>query len=221
MTHRECWYLDVCKKAPHECRETCIRYIEMKTLLELSNLPEAKWFPIPLIPGCDREAFIRLKEIKNNIEEWVKSGNNLYIYSYNFGNGKTSWAIKLMLAYFNAIWAGNGFRRRGVFVSVPEFVDRSREVLNNRDPEFIQLREDLITCDLVIWDDISSIKLTDFNHSLLLNYIDARMLAHRSNIFTGNADYTLMEEYLGGRLSSRIWNASEVIEFRDADKRGI
>jgi len=193
----------------------------MLSLVQQSNIPPSKWVPLKLRPGKDRSAFIRLQEIKDDIENWTKSGGNLYIYSDTFGNGKTSWAIKLMLAYFNKVWAGNGFRRRGIFVSVPEFIDRNREIINNRDEEFVKIREDLLKCDLVIWDDISSIKLTDFNHATLFNYIDARMLANKANIFTGNVDYEGMMKNLGGRLASRIWNGSEIVQFVDQDKRGV
>ena len=221
MRVEECWYLGSCPKSPQGCSNTCLRYIEMLNLLQQSNLPESKWVPAKLRPGRDMEPFLRLKEIKENIEEWVKSGQSLYIYSQTFGNGKTSWAIKLMLAYFNSIWAGNSFRRRGIFISVPEFMDRNREIINNRDSEFVKMRDDLIDCDLVIWDDITSIKLTDFNHAVLLNYIDARVLANKTNIFTGNVDYSGMVKNLGGRLASRVWNGSEVIEFVDQDKRGV
>lgn len=221
MKVEECWYLGVCPKSPQGCSETCLRYVEMLNLVQKSNIPESKWIPLKLRPGSDRDAFVRLQEIKEDIKSWTQTGNSLYIYSDFFGNGKTSWAIKLMLAYFNEIWAGNGFRRRGVFISVPEFMDRNREIINNRDDAFIDLRDSIIDCDMVIWDDITSTKLTDFNHSLLLNYIDARVLANKSNIFTGNVDYSGMVKNLGGRLSSRIWNASEVIEFIDHDKRGV
>lgn len=220
MKVEDCWYLGVCPKSPHGCSNTCLRYIEMLNLVQKSNIPESKWVPLKLRPGRDREAFIRLQQIKDNIEEWTKQGGSLYIYSDTFGNGKTSWSIKLMLAYFNAIWAGNGFRTRGIFVSVPEFMDRSREIINNRDDDFVKIRDSLIDCDLVIWDDITSIKLTDFNHALLLNYIDARGLANKANIFTGNVDYEGMVKNLGSRLSSRVWNASEVVQFVDPDKRG-
>jgi DNA replication protein DnaC len=126
-----------------------------------------------------------------------------------------------MLAYFNEVWAGNGFRRRGIFVSVPEFMDRNREIINNRDEEFVKIREDLLKCDLVIWDDLTSIKLTDFNHAVLFNYIDARMLSNKANIFTGNVDYEGMVKNLGGRLASRVWNGSEIVQFVDQDKRGV
>lgn len=221
MRPEECWYLGVCPKSPDGCSNTCLRYSEMLSLVQQSNIPPSKWIPLKLRPGKDRLAFIRLQEIKDDIENWTKKGGNLYIYSDTFGNGKTSWAIKLMLAYFNKIWAGNGFRRRGIFVSVPEFIDRNREIINNRDEEFVKIREDLLKCDLVIWDDISSIKLTDFNHAILFNYIDARMLANKANIFTGNVDYEGMMKTLGGRLASRIWNGSEIVRFVDQDKRGV
>ena len=221
MKPEECWYLGVCPKSPDGCSNTCLRYSEMLSLVQQSNIPPSKWVPLKLRPGKDRSAFIRLQEIKDDIENWTKKGGNLYIYSDTFGNGKTSWAIKLMLAYFNKVWAGNGFRRRGIFVSVPEFIDRNREIINNRDEEFVKIREDLLKCDLVIWDDISSIKLTDFNHAILFNYIDARMLANKANIFTGNVDYEGMVKNLGGRLASRIWNGSEIVQFVDQDKRGV
>ncbi|HUM42661.1 MAG TPA: hypothetical protein PKI14_06920 [Fervidobacterium sp.] len=221
MKPEECWYLGVCPKSPGGCSNTCLRYIEMLNLVQQSNIPESKWIPLKLRPGKDRPAFIRLQEIKDDIENWTKSGGNLYIYSDTFGNGKTSWAIKLMLAYFNQVWAGNGFRRRGIFISVPEFMDRNREIINNRDEEFVKMREDLLKCDLVIWDDITSIKLTDFNHAVLLNYIDARVLSNKANIFTGNVDYEGMVKNLGGRLASRVWNGSEIVQFVDQDKRGV
>lgn len=221
MRVEECWYQGVCPKSPKGCSPTCLRYVEMLNLVQQSNIPEAKWVPVKLRPGKDRDAFIRLQDIKNNIKEWTQAGNNLYIYSPFCGNGKTSWSIKLMLAYFNEVWAGNGFRRRGIFMSASEFMDRSRELINNRDEEFVKLRNEIIECDLVIWDDITSTKLTDFNHSLLLNFIDARALAGKANIFTGNVDYSGMVKNLGSRLASRVWNASEVIEFVDQDKRGV
>lgn len=221
MDVKNCWYREVCPLCPDRCHYNCLRYAEMLNLVQQSNIPESKWVPIGLRPGVDRNAFLQLQEIKKNIKSWVKDGNNLYIYSDNCGNGKTSWAIKLMLAYFNEIWAGNGFRRRGMFFSVAEFLDRSRELMNNRDEEFVKLRQDIVNCDLIIWDDISSTKLTDFNHSLLLNFIDARVLANKANIFTGNVDYEGMVKNLGGRLSSRVWNNSKIIQFVDQDKRGV
>lgn len=189
-------------------------------MVESSELPECRWMPAKLVAGADRAAFRELSVIKGDIKNWVSAGRNLYIYSNNFGNGKTSWAIKLLLAYFHQVWAGNGFRRRGLFIPVPAFLNRSKENISRPDPEFIQMRDDISECDLVIWDDIASTKLSDYDHSLLLTHIDLRMLAGRANIFTGNADSNDISKYLGGRLASRIWNSSTLIQLKDVDKRG-
>jgi len=214
----ECWYKNTCKKVHDGCR--CLRYDEMLSLFQQSNIPEGKWNKIELIAGEDHNQFVRLAEIKKDIKSYVQQGNNLYLYSNNFGNGKTSWAIKLMQAYFNQIWAGNRFCRRGVFFSVPEFIDREHIRMSRDDDDFDELRDAIITCDLVIWDDISSIKMTDYSHSLLLNFIDTRFVNKKCNIFTGNLDGELLGKYAGGRLASRIWNGSELIQLNGPDRRG-
>lgn len=225
MHFKDCWYRENCIKAmfnePEECNNSCLRFLEMVNLVEMSNLPQDKWFPLSLVPGADRAQFIELKTIKDDIGEWVRQGNSLYLYSSNFGNGKTSWAIKLLLAYFNDIWPGNGFRCRGVFVSVPGFILKNKEVISDRDPSFTELKQRILAADLVVWDDIASTKLSDYDHQLLLTYINERVLGRKSNIFTGNADKNQIVTFLGGRLASRVWNGSTIIQFKDVDKRGI
>lgn len=216
-----CWYLNVCPLAPDKCGPTCVRFAEMLNLVKMSNIPEFRWVPAQLKADVDIEQFRRLKAIKDDIKDWVQSGNNLYLYSETFGNGKTSWAVKLMLAYFNQIWQGNCFRTRGIFISVPEFFDRERLRMNNEDEEFKRIRNDLLKCDMVIWDDVSSVKMTDYSSATFFNFIDARILSRKCNIFTGNLGQGRLEEFLGGRLSSRIWNTSTIIQFRGEDKRGV
>lgn len=220
MQVSDCWYKKGCPQYPDGCSIRCLRFTEMLNLVQKSNIAPSKWKPEALYADDDLEAFHQLRDIKNDIKNWVQEGNNLYLYSSNYGNGKTSWAIKLMLSYFNQIWAGNAFRCRGIFVSVSEFLDRNRSTMNNRDVMFLDMKEELITCDLVVWDDISSVKLTDFNHSILFNYIDARIAANRANIFTGNVDLKGLTDLIGGRLASRVYNSGQVIKFVDPDKRG-
>lgn len=220
MRPENCWYNEVCNKAPEGCKESCVRYAVMLNLLQLSNIPEYRWSPVALIAGQDLQTFKELQSIKINICNWVENGNNLYLYSKNFGNGKTSWAIKLMLAYFNKVWPTSGFNCKGIFISVPEFFDRDRRNMNSKDDEFDRIRDQLITCDLVIWDDISSVKMTDYGSAIFLNMLDARVLSNRANIFTGNLAKGELEQFLGGRLLSRIWNTSKILEFVDNDKRG-
>lgn len=213
----DCLYKEVCTNEP--CNEACVRYVEIKALLEQSNIPKSMQRIISLTPeDCDYDSFCRLAEIKSTIDDYVAIGSNLYLVSTNTGNGKTSWSIKLMLKYFDKVWAGNGLNARAVFIHVPTFLLKCKD-FNNKDPEFEELKSKLIDIDLVVWDDIGSNGLSNYDLSQLLMYIDQRILAKKSNIFTGNLLESELERALGSRLSSRIWHTSEVIQFYGKDKR--
>lgn len=217
-----CWYEDVCGVKGDSCGPTCVRYAEMLNLFQMSNIPRYRWYPEKLVPGKgDRESFVYLRDVKNDIKDWVQGGNNLYLFSDTFGNGKTSWAVKLMSAYFNQVWRGNCFKTRGIFISVPEFFDRERLRMDNQDEDFKRIRQSLIECDLVIWDDVSSVKMTDYASATFFNFVDARVIAHRANIFTGNLGEERLKDFVGGRLASRIWNTSDIVELVGEDRRGV
>ena len=211
-----CWYKSVCTIP---CKDNCIRYLEMLSLVEQSGIPENRWMPDVLYPDdCDYEAFRKLADTKEDIRNFVEAGNNLYIYSERTGNGKTSWSIKLMLKYFDSIWAGNGFRCRGLFVHVPTFLTQLKN-FNKQDDEFDRVKQMLPSVDLVVWDDIASTNLSNYDHSQMITFIDQRTLNQKSNIFTGNLKQSGIEKSLGARLASRVWNASQRVELKGWDKR--
>ena len=216
----ECWYKDVCLADVSEC-PNCIKFLEMQYLMEHSNLPKAKQCPQQLIaPECDTDAYRQLAEIKSNILDFVNDGRNLYITSACTGNGKTSWAIKLLLKYFDEIWAGNGFNVRGLFVSVPLFLLKSKD-FKTTDTIFETLKKNMYVADLVVWDDIASTNMSKYDYSQLLACIDMRILEGKSNIFTGNFDTKEeLEECMGQKLASRIYGANtDIITFKGGDMR--
>ena len=219
----KCWYTSVCGKyGTPECNASCIRYMEMDFLMQNSGIPRNKQYSVLLTPSKkDVQAFVTLKEIKDDIIAFVENGESVYIYSHNFGNGKTTWAIKLMQKYFDKIWAGNGFRCRGIFIHVPTFLTKIKEGISRKDEDFETLKSRLMDVDLVIWDDIAATKLSDYDHANLLTYIDQRKLQELSNIYTGNLPQNELQEALGNRLSSRVWNDSTPIRFLGADRRGL
>lgn len=218
----ECWYKDSCGKyGEGECNTSCVRLLEMGYLLDNSGIPINRQYPFQLIPAKqDIDAFLCLQEIKDDVVNFVKNGESLYIYSENFGNGKTSWAIKIMLKYLDSIWLGNGFRCRAIFVHTPTFLTKIRDGISRRDDAFEELKSRLPNVDLVVWDDIAATKLSDFDHSNLLTYIDQRKLKQLANIYTGNLSGEALQGALGNRLASRVWNDSERIKFVGADRRG-
>ena len=214
MKNEQCWYKEVC---PQDCSASCIRYAEMKYLLDNSGIPQKRQIPQELTAGVDYDVFVRLADAKAEIKHSVTSGKNLYICSRYTGNGKTSWAIKLLLKYFDSVWAGNGFRVRGLFIHVPTLLSELKDFDN---PDLKQRRDMLVSVDVVVWDDIASTKLSAYDESQLLNIIDRRMLECRSNIFTGNlVSLEKLENVLGARLASRVWNGSEIFELVGKDRR--
>ncbi len=213
MRNKDCLYEKVCN---NECSSTCIRYIQMNRLLELSNLP--KCFQRPTLiysTDNDHDAYVELANIKNNIEDFVHNGKNLYICSTTCGNAKTTWATKLMLKYFDCIWPGSYDETKGLFVHVPSLLLDLKKFGNI--PKYVsQIKE----ADLVIWDDLAFNKLTEYEHEQLLQYIDYRLCSNKSNIYTSNL-VTLddLKSHVGGRLASRVYNGSTVITFTSPDFR--
>lgn len=213
MKLKDCIYKDRCT---NKCSQSCIRYIQMSRLLELSNLPTKYQKPIKIISvDEDRPSYLKLANIKENIVNFVKDGKNLYICSSTCGNAKTSWAVKLMLNYFDRMWPNSYDVTRGLYVHVPTLLLDIKNFGNV--PEYVsRLKE----ADLVVWDDIAFSKLTEYEHEQLLQIIDNRMANGLSNIYTSNiTDIDEFTSYVGNRLSSRIYNSSEVIEFKAGDWR--
>ena len=220
MNH--CIYNKVCTlQDTSTCTSDCLRYVEISNLLNKSRIPVNMQKSIDLYPDTvDYNSFVKLKNIKNSIKEWVNSKEfNLYIFSTHTGNGKTSWAIKLMLKYFDEVWAGNGLQTRGLFINVPNLLARLKD-FNTVDTDLQDIKKLIPEVDLIIWDDISSTKVSDYDSSLLLNFIDQRILNGKANIFTSNVNKETLETVLGNRLASRIWNSSIKIELRGKDRRG-
>lgn len=217
----ECWYKEVCDGYKENCQMHCAKFLEMNYLMEHSNIPESKRKPLQLYPdNCDIGAFTRLAEIKQDIDDFVYEGRNLYITSATTGNGKTTWGLKMLMRYFELCWEGNGFEVRGLFVHVPTLLLKSKD-FKTIDREFENMKKQLFDVDLVVWDDIASTDVTGYDISQLLVYIDARTLADKANIYTGNiVSAEDMEQAVGSRLASRILGKStEVIELRGGDRR--
>lgn len=209
----KCWYKDVCSQ---EC-SGCIRFAEMSFLMQNSGIPVNRQYPDELIAGVDYENYSLLADIKADIDLWVKHGRNIYIGSKNTGNGKTSWAIKLLTKYFDKIWAGNGFRVAGMFVHVPTLL---LQMKNFNTPLSEEYKRNLLECDLVVFDDIASTSMSAYDFSNLLMVIDTRIMNGKSNIYTSNQDTKqAFESVVGDKLASRIWETSEVVIFKGKDRR--
>lgn len=185
----------------------------MSYLIANCGMPEADKYIKPLVPHKDDVAsFLRLKHIKDHIVQFVEDGYNLYISSEKLGNGKTTWALKLLYKYFDEVWCGNGFVPRGYFIYVPEFLNKYSFNYKTSE-EFKDLSKLLKNVDLVIWDDIAYSKLTQLECTVLNTFIDYRLMKGKSNVFTGCLLGDNIKENMDERLYTRIWKDSEVVKF--------
>lgn len=211
----DCWYAASCED---DC-DKCVIYPQMRWQFDNSGLPKSKYMPIKLKPQPnDRRAFEKLADIRENIEDFVEQGKNLYICGEIPGNGKTSWAIKILQTYFHYVAEGSMFEVRGMFVSVPDLLLKLKDFNNPLKNEY---KENLKTCDLLILDDIAVTGLSQYDYLQLFTLIDSRMLAGKSIIFTSNVtDMKKLEGVIGERLASRVFGNSIIVEIKGGDMRG-
>lgn len=216
-----CWYKSICDGS--RCGENfCIRHYKMDSLINMATMEGKQKYPIKLkldSDGTDKEAYDKLKEIQSDINNFVKQGKNLLIYSEHTGNGKTEWAKKLIFSWFNSIWATTDFVCRGLFISLPKFMNARQSNINTPNDYFRYVDSNIVTADLVVWDEINYKDYSDFEHSYLLDIISQRIALGKSNIFTTNYGLKTIEQKLGTRLSSRIIGTSTKVEFKGKDKR--
>ncbi len=198
--------------------------LKLTHLFQESYLPRNLWEHKSLVidaDGTDCQEFTALANIQKDIKNFVGSGKNLYIYSAQAGNGKTSWSIRLMQQYFKSIWLNAPMTCAGLFINVPYFLQALKDNISERSEYISKIKENVTKCDLVIWDDISNKVGTDFEINNLLGMIDARINAGKSNIYTSNVDPAALANFLDIRLASRISSGSICIGLHGGDKRHL
>lgn len=222
--NKNCWLYNECNHCDCDCycvRRYKLNYLYEEGLIPLHNRLKIKLFSDKNELTSDKKVFKYLTEYKANIETHVDNGDNLYIYSTNCGNGKTSWALKMVQSYLDNIWFKSELKCRVLFINVPHFLLALKDNLNDKNEYAEHIKKNVYEADLVIWDDIGNKTATQFESDNLLSIIDSRLNRGKSNIYTSNLNNKEMAQYLGDRLTSRIINSSKCIEFKGADKRGL
>lgn len=223
-----CQFENKCKKfnennCPLNTGDICLKLFKINTLQNNALLTDKQKEYIPLrldADYSDKEAFTRLKEIENNIEDYIKEGHNLYLYSANTGNGKSSWVLRLLNTYFNKIWYKAGDECRGLFINVSKFLSEIKNNFSKRSDYAEYIKENILTADVVILDDIATKGFTTFETEVIYTAINNRLDEGKSTFYTSNIIGAELREAMGDRLYSRVVNASEVITLVGADKRG-
>lgn len=232
MDFKNCDKINKCKKY-NEClcpitnpnvEQFCIKWFKINSLQDEALLENKQKRDIPLIldeDKADKNAYLRLKEIQQQIESFATQGGNLFIWSSITGTGKTSWAVKLLNSYIDKIWYKSDLKCKCLFINVPKLLISLRENISQKLDYVSHIKENVLNADIVVWDDIATKGFTTFEMENLFNFIDNRLNSGKANIYTSNLIGDHLKESVGDRLYSRIINSSEIIQFIGKDKRGI
>lgn len=217
----KCYAEHYCKKDRSECSEICGGYRVLRALYSLSNIPERCKYNIPLIPEKrDIPAFEELNDFMNNIRDHVENGDGLYIWSKDVGNGKTTWACKIMGYYFRKIAFHSGLEDEGLFIYLPLFLENLRMHYHNPTPEFEKVAEMVTSCKLLIVDDIGAERMSEWVSERVLDIVNERVNKRLSTIYTSGVSPKEFEENYEGRLASRVLGYSLIVNITGQDRRG-
>lgn len=232
MIKNKCKLFRECKQAGKEtCNEMCWKYIQLDFQYAQSNIPKGYLKPINMDLNhgsvVDRESYIRLNNYKKDVYKNVKIyGEGAYIYGKNKGNGKTSWAIKIMQEYFRQLHRTiQTFEEaKGLYVNVPILFKMSKDNISNPSDEFKTLERRITESDLVIFDDIGTEAPTKWVKENLYIYITEREMQNRASIYTSNLTLKELENEdrsLGERIVDRIYKqvGSNIIELKGPSRR--
>lgn len=215
-----CYAEHYCKKDRSECSEVCGGYRVLRALYSLSRIPERYKYNIPLVPEPkDLPAFDKLNEFMKTIISHVEAGDGLYIWG-DTGNGKTSWACKIMGYYFRKIAFNSGLENEGLYIYLPTFLENIRVYYDDKDPEFKDIFNMVMRCKLLIIDDIGAERMSEWVNERLLSFITERVNNKLSTIYTSNLSPDELRYRSGGRLASRVLGYSTEIHISGADRRG-
>ena len=228
ITSKDCYLNENCKKYLNknctlEDDTFCVKLFKLNYLFDESLLSDKQRTYTPLhidSDGTDREQFLKLKAVQDNIEEFVANGENLFLHSSICGNGKTEWSLRFIQAYFNSIWHKCDLNCKALFINVPRFLLALKDNITNHSEYIEHIKKYVLDVDLVVWDELGIKNATQFEHEHLLNLINTRIDYNKSNIYTSNLNSIELRERLGERLHSRIVNLSTDIELFGRDKRG-
>lgn len=181
------------------------------------NIPKSMRGELPLKSGNDLKKYEYLDYVKTNIEEFIENGCNLYIYSPYLGNGKTSWAVKLLNQHIkNVCESGNTDTDLvGLFVNVDKFLVTQVKPLKINQ-SYIKLCQQV---DLLVLDDIGATQLSSLEEQVLRSIIDTRLINGKSTIYTSSAIDDTLYHVAGDRIANKVLESCTIVEFTNRSLR--
>lgn len=191
-------------------------------LLVESGVPKKYYVPQKLVRRqVDEQLWNFLEDYRNDVVNKVHNGNNLVITSPTVGNGKTSWAIRLLQRYIAETALDGDLGDKGVFCVCSNMLEIFGDFgYFETSIEFFDYLNRLKNCKLLVIDEIGSGRITPVSYNHFYDLINYRVDNGLTTIYTTNYSDERIQEVLGERLYSRIYHTATVLEFRADNVRG-
>jgi DNA replication protein DnaC len=148
---------------------------------------------------------------KDYAENFIPNATGLYMYGKT-GLGKTH----LSLAIANEV-IDKGYDV--YYGSIQSIMDKLEGEHFGRLPREDSIKEDILTCDLLIIDDLGAEFATQFTNAELYNILNSRLLSSLPTIISTNLDLDEIAEKYSQRVASRIMGSMTAIYFCGRDIR--
>lgn len=171
-----------------------------------------------------REETTVLKNAKRRVQEFVDLWPNApegkgLLFMGGCGVGKTHLAVAALLEIINSGKPGR--------LMFSNFQDLIQEIQASFDADTAttkaEIMRPILEADLLVLDELGSQKPTQFVHDILYYVINTRYNEERATIFTTNyydrsadAKEETLDQRIGTRLRSRLFEMAQVIEFAGA-----
>lgn len=195
---------------------------KVRQLLAESGVPKKYFEPQELVPRTvDREAWDWLNNYRENVVENVQNGKSIVITSPIVGNGKTSWAIRLLQRYIAETALDGRLVDKAVFCVSSSMLEIFGDFgYFETSIQFFDYLNRLKNCDLLVIDEIGSGRVTQVSYNHFYDLVNYRVDNNLATIYTTNYNDEQIKDVLGERLYSRIYDMSTVIEFSASNVRG-
>ncbi|WVS22290.1 DNA replication protein [Enterococcus phage vB_EFaS_ZC1] len=177
--------------------------------------------------------------------DFIKDGNvnqderpikNLYLWSENKGNGKTSTAAALLNEYMFMSWQASVIRKTNMKQPPAYFLDVNsfqtlynkftrngiaKDIAEKTSREYYEMMELAESAPLVVFDEIGNRSATEAFRADLHDIINKRMVNKLPSIFTSNHPIDYLEQVFDERLADRVRERTIVYHFEGDSHRGI
>ncbi|MDO8672716.1 MAG: ATP-binding protein, partial [Dehalococcoidia bacterium] len=149
----------------------------------------------------------------NEINNWLaeRHENSIFIWG-PVGTGKTHLAAALLTKQIEE-------GRSGLFVAVPDLLDRIRATYSGKQDEDDLLKRVTSSNLIVLLDDFGAERITDWAREKLYQIVNKRYNDCSETIVTSNLDPEQLAKQVGDRIVSRLVGMCRIIKLDGDDRR--